>query len=317
MNDYCEIPIGEIAEKLGIKVKGKSARCYNKSAHKSGDLHPSLVFYPNSYKCMACGVNGNSIELIKEVTNCDFQEALNWIKYNFPSPGKYCNKIDNTRSVSNKDIQIYNDFISLCELDQQHLDYLQSRGLSNLSLEYGVTSVTKHIGKELRKLYKIEDLIHSGLYSTNRNNKPYFTFFNHTLIFPFRYYESVYFIQGRTIRKDIKPKYRNLSKEILYPYNVNILTHPDIWGEDILIAEGCIDTLSLLEKSYNAVGIIGAHNFKKGWVRLFTEYEVNPIIALDNDATGIIGAKKIMEHFNKNLTRVELAAGDWNDSICD
>ena len=63
-------PITTVAAALGLEVAGRKARCYNAAAHKSGtDETPALVFFPDSnrFKCFACGVYGDAIDLVQAV----------------------------------------------------------------------------------------------------------------------------------------------------------------------------------------------------------------------------------------------------------
>lgn len=64
----------------------------------------------------------------------------------------------------------------------------------------------------------------------------------------------------------------------------------------VVICEGEIDCLTLLQSGINAVGSPGAGLFKKSWVKLFSH--VGKIyIAFDNDIAGIEGAKKLAEEY--------------------
>ena len=129
------------------------------------------------------------------------------------------------------------------------------------------------------------------------------------------YEDDIVYIQGRTI-EEAKPKYINLPKEIAYPYNVNLLLHPDIGGESVRICEGIIDTLTVLDAGDNAVGILGANNFKSKWVKLFDKYDVDPIIALDSDKPGDDGAETLANIFKRDMKRESpVNSKDWNGSI--
>ena len=75
------IDIAELAQSLGLTVKGKSARCYNAQAHAHGDRTPSLSFYKGQngagrYQCFACGVSGTALDLYMAVRGVDLQTAV-------------------------------------------------------------------------------------------------------------------------------------------------------------------------------------------------------------------------------------------------
>ena len=77
------------------------------------------------------------------------------------------------------------------------------------------------------------------------------------------------------------PRYHSPKGESVHLYNPLGLGPPD---EDVWIAEGELDTLSLVVSGVPAVGILGTKNFKKEWIHLFAQAEV--VLALDNDQAG-------------------------------
>ena len=335
LNYLYKIPTREVALKLGIKVaSNKSAHCFNPQKHKNNDANPPLIFgNNNTWNCAVCSFNfngkpyGNNIDLVKEYLGIDFKETLNWFSSNFNFSNSEYNIQSNKEYHRNhsrltpRDIEIYNDFIRLSgKIEGAYLQYLLDRKLSKFIIdEYKITNVKINVTEKLKQLYDIDALIDSGIFSVSRKNKqPYFTFKNHPIVFPFYYSDDVIFLQGRSINNQ-RIKYKNLPKEILFPYNVNILLHPDITYENVLITEGVIDTLSLLDKNINAVGIIGAKNFKKEWIDLFNIYEVNPVIALDEDQRFKESETKLPNIFNKPLDRIypsDFGDGkDWNEIL--
>ena len=53
------------------------------------DSNPSLSINDTGYKCFGCGIHGNGPELIKQVKKYSFQEALNWLEFEYgiiPTP---------------------------------------------------------------------------------------------------------------------------------------------------------------------------------------------------------------------------------------
>lgn len=70
------IPIVGVADKLGLKRRGKSALC---CFHN--DRTPSLSFHRNRFRChaLSCGRRGNVLDLIVGFFGCDLRGALNWL----------------------------------------------------------------------------------------------------------------------------------------------------------------------------------------------------------------------------------------------
>ena len=66
-----DLPIEEVAERLGITVKRHKALC---PFHD--DKHPSLSFKvsKNTYRCFVCGASGGTIDLVMRHLNNDFKD---------------------------------------------------------------------------------------------------------------------------------------------------------------------------------------------------------------------------------------------------
>ena len=101
--------IKQAAEKLGFDVKGNLTNCFNKSGHKNGDQKPSLFLYENSYRCLACGITGNKAELVKQILNVDYPEAMQWLGEDNTSiitkPKNYKKPEINPEPINNKIIE--------------------------------------------------------------------------------------------------------------------------------------------------------------------------------------------------------------------
>lgn len=75
-----EIPVEEVAEKLGLRVQRHHALCFMHDDH-----HPSLVFFPstNRWKCYVCNSWGDTISLVMKYNNQNFLEACVWLSREF------------------------------------------------------------------------------------------------------------------------------------------------------------------------------------------------------------------------------------------
>ncbi|HPN14754.1 MAG TPA: CHC2 zinc finger domain-containing protein [bacterium] len=74
------VPIMEVAQSVlqGIKRSGNSYKALC-PFHK--EKTPSFTLYPeaNSYYCFGCGVHGDTIDLIRNLNNCDFKQAVAYL----------------------------------------------------------------------------------------------------------------------------------------------------------------------------------------------------------------------------------------------
>ena len=71
-----DLPIEEVAERLGMEVKMHKALCPFHDDH-----HASLSFSVrrNTYRCFVCGEHGDTISLVMKVLRKGFREAAEWL----------------------------------------------------------------------------------------------------------------------------------------------------------------------------------------------------------------------------------------------
>ena len=71
-----DLPIEEVAERLGMEVKMHKALCPFHDDH-----HASLSFSMrrNTYRCFVCGEHGDTISLVMKLLRKNFREATEWL----------------------------------------------------------------------------------------------------------------------------------------------------------------------------------------------------------------------------------------------
>ena len=71
-----EIPIEEVASRLGLDVRQHKALCPFHADH-----HPSLSFNvrKNTYRCFVCDAHGGTIDLAMRLLGKDFRDACRWL----------------------------------------------------------------------------------------------------------------------------------------------------------------------------------------------------------------------------------------------
>lgn len=86
--DFDLIDVSELVQKLGIKydAKSKNYHCINSKAHEKNDKNGSMGIDEKSgaFHCFACGISGKRLELVEQALNLSSQDALKWLKENFP-----------------------------------------------------------------------------------------------------------------------------------------------------------------------------------------------------------------------------------------
>ncbi len=71
-----DLPIEEVAERLGMEVRGHKALCPFHDDH-----HASLSFHirRNTFRCFVCDAHGGTIDLVMHCLHKDFLEACSWL----------------------------------------------------------------------------------------------------------------------------------------------------------------------------------------------------------------------------------------------
>ncbi len=346
-------PILSVARDLGLEVQHNRFRCPHPEGHSHGDRTPSVTLWPERgfFKCWVCdNVKGDVIDLIRAVKGLGFSEAVDFLNRGggrtghgsvphhhgaqpaapaqtelfrempgLTAPAAQTSINDPNRSAAwdmesdQRRRQCLESFLSLCvEVRGKAASWLRKRRIFQKTWatqrlrtvgDYGAVSdllSTRFLPAQLRD---------SGLF----NAEGHLRFYRHPLILPYfdAQGEAVY-LQARAIDPEIKPKELSLAGPIPCPYNARLLD-----GEPghLYLCEGVIDTLTLLEAGFPAVGIPGAANFKPAWTAMFRKKSV--YVAFDADAAGEAGATKtiaLLSAEGVETHRLAIPAGkDIND----
>jgi DNA primase len=317
------IDIKDVYQALGYELRGghSNARCFS-TAHAKGDRNPSLGLdtKANRFKCFACGIQGDTIELVKRARGLDFKEATEWLADTFNAPiSRITDKpakryIDRPNSpikaptsvqlelIRNPDytysrpehIAIYEAFMKYTnEPNDQLLEWWHGRGLSDdLLKRANWRSITKQTWQKLALDYTSKQLLEAGLL-TERPNGLTPLFYNHSVAVPFYDSDGLIYLRARSLDPETKAKYlppRNTSPPI---YNYQTIAEYD-GSRPLYITESETDALALNELGETALALGGgqkhpdslvvrelAHLITNG---LTPKIQVN--IAVDRDATG-------------------------------
>lgn len=294
----------DIALKLGLKIdRNNKTIC---PFHK--DTNPSLSFNikENYYHCFSCGASGDNIKLVKNILNCSFNEAINFITGNNLKIQNNLNRYNKNTEYKNinntKYSDIYNKFIELLD-NNDAIYYLKKRNITKKQvIENKIKNLPydkkeqSNIIKKLLINYNEENLIKSGIVIKNEKyNNLYLFHYRHRLIIPYFNLDgyTINSIQGRTIDEDIKPKYlfnKYASNSI---YNINKLGNI----QDVIICEGVIDALSLERLGYVSIALSGTSK-----INILENYNIlnkyNIYSFSDNDRAGNKLIKDIYKYSN-------------------
>ena len=305
-------PILEVAAALELPVEGRRCRCFNGSGHVGGDDRtPSLQFYEDDgrFFCFGCHIGGDAVDLVRKLRGWSFPQAVEFLA-GLPNAQERATAHEASQDnnlVELRPERALQGFSALYEASVMVSSataggsYLAGRGIDPvLAAGHGVRELASTWGGDsLGECSSTEDFDAAGLISRSGG----FMFARHPLLFFYLDGDRPVFVQGRCLASNTTPKeLRPRRLPCPVPYNVNVLEHsPD----EVWIAEGCIDTLSLLRMGYPAVGVPGAQAFRDEWFAQF-EGVRQTIICFDNDVPGQQAAGELSTRFRLRGIRAKV-----------
>jgi len=306
-------PILDVLKELGVEVLHNRFRCPNNISHAHGDRTPSVSVSPDRgmFKCWVCpDIKGDVISAVRLFQGLTFAEALKFLSQRSQNnlgelkispfvtpisksakPEKKIPKPILTDESNSQRREIIRALLQHCKpISGKVAMYLQKRRVFKRtwdSQRLRMIDDYASISQKLANEFSLDLLEQSGIF----NPAGHLRFYRHTLLFPyFDQAGQAIYLQARSIDPETKPKELSLAGAIPIPYNIRVLD--EVPGQ-IYLCEGVIDTLTLIEQGFPAVGVPGTGNFKPAWVTLFKNKTVH--VAFDPDAPGESGAKKAMD----------------------
>lgn len=313
------LSITQVAERLGHHVVHGKFRCPYAMRHAHGDRTPSVSISESRglFNCWVCpDVRGDVFKLVEISRNLDFRGAVEWLRGEFfpetiPEPGTSQNRVVQSFSAVASPIKMVREepkpemdplfrariilafFEMLAPVEgTQAAAWLIKRRIFKKTWDaMRLRTIVDYdaVNRGLLEKFGLENLQKAGLFNENGNLR----YYKHRLLFPYLDAKIVpRYFQARTLDPDTKPKELNLRGVVPFPYNVSLLDGKPGW---IYLCEGVVDTLTLIDRGFPAVGIPGVKSFKPEWVALFREKRV--IVCLDEDEAGRAGSQAILEIF--------------------
>jgi len=282
-------PILDVAAALDLTLVGRRAHCFNEDGHAGGrDENPSLTFFPDyqRFKCYSCGVHGDSIDLVRQVRDLSFLEAVDWLQGQFgASKGTLASPTSSPPATRNtpdlEAIEVYRRLYEAAtppSADSEEGIYLtEQRGLDlDVAAAHGVRVITNPwVFSQIDQ----QSLDSAGLLSRDGN----FLFTNHRLLFFFLDGDRPVYMCGRDVTGRSRAKELSPARlQCPVPFNRNVLaTDPD----SVCICEGPIDTLSAVQLGHPAIGVPGTSGFCDEWFQLLRPVPCVKVL-FDNDESG-------------------------------
>ncbi|MCR5029776.1 MAG: toprim domain-containing protein [Fibrobacter sp.] len=305
------ISITQVAERLGHRVIRGKIRCPYAMRHAHGDRTPSVSISESKglFNCWVCpDVRGDVIKLVEISKNLDFKGAVSWLQNefrlsagegneSFPAPMiKVVHKAPEPEIdpiLRAKIILAFFEMLSPVE-GSPAAPWLVKRRIFKKTWEkmrLRVITDYDRVNRSLLDQFGLEVLQKAGLF----NDKGNLRYYKHRLLFPYLDKKVIpRYFQARSIEPDTQPKELNLRGQVPFPFHVSLLDGEPGW---IYLCEGCVDTLTLIDRGFPAVGIPGVKSFKPEWANLFKNKNV--IVCLDQDEAGRAGARVVVDLLQK------------------
>ena len=327
------LSITAVAQALGIDVVRGKFRCFFPQRHVHGDRTPSVSISEERglFRCWVCDdVRGDVISLVQQYRGCSFLEALGWLKETYPflvsgshrgGPAIESRVSAGEEYVASEPIPVKaKELIPEEERKKVVLSFLKMLAPvdGTPAAAYLVRrkiykpmwdkmllrTITDYDGlnRRLKETYSMDVLQHVGLF----NDKGNLRYYKHPLIFPYLDTQNrASHFQARAIDRTVEPKELHLRGTVPFPYNMSALNGRQGW---IYLCEGVIDTLTLLQRKIDAVGIPGVRSFKVEWLPLFKNKNV--VLCLDHDEAGRTGMEYLQGVFgNAGIRTIILGDG--------
>lgn len=326
------INIRDVYQALGYEFRGghSNARCFS-PAHAKGDRNPSLGLdtRANRFKCFACGIQGDTIELVMQARRLDFKQATEWLADAFNAPISRINDKPNKRYIDRPNsppraptrltqepirnstydyelpehIDVYRAFFEYTsDPSDELLAFWRGRGLSDdLLKQANWRTITKQTWQTMAKEFSPKQLLEAGIL-TERPNGLTPLFYKHTVAVPFYDTNGLIYLRARTLDPTARAKYlapRGTSAPI---YNYQTVVEYDD-TRPLYVTESETDALALNELGETALALVGgqkhidslvvrelAHLITNG---LSPKIEVN--IVADRDTTGEVFFKSVAD----------------------
>lgn len=322
-----QIPISDVAEALNLDLsRKKMIKCFKGHDTKT----PSLSFNlkENYFNCFGCGIAGGPISLVIEYYECTFLEACHWLDEHFLySTGKKLKlrtpiyrKINDSKTRFNADSEIYTWVMENISLSESIIDYFRSKRSIDEGIlrSFNIKDIQdpQQFFNLAKEKWGIERLVNCGLW-VNDNGRNRATWWEHVIVFPF--YDqrgNITYLQGRYVNNRNDIRWMNLAGVKSTIFNEIVLKNIK-YGDRLIITEGLTDAISLVQLGINAIGIMGASNFKSSYVPMLKNYDL--YVAADNDSGGTKFFQKIQEAFRhvKTVKCIEFPDeyNDVNDAL--
>ena len=258
------------------------------------------------YYCFGCHKSGDVITFIREIESLDFNDAVKFLAERAHMPLPEINyddqKVKEQKRQKEAVLNILRDTAMFYVKNlrtpqaQKHVEYLKKRKLTDETvLKFGIgasldfDTLPRFL---IEKGYSYQDMLLAGVVDEKRGR--YFDSLGGRLIIPMiNQFNQVIAFVGRLLEKSDFAKYKNTKETIVFSkgntlFNINNLKKlkNEKGLDSIIIVEGHIDVISLVQAGFrNVVASMGTA-FTKNQARLLRRFADKIFISYDGDFAG-------------------------------
>lgn len=298
-----------ISEDVELNSRHKGFCPFHEETKPSFSVEPGKQFF----RCFGCGVGGDVIRFLQLKQGLSFPEALRTLAERVgitvaELPAELAAEIERQRAKTDM-LQEAAEYYHAALTDEIKEYLIKKRGfkeetISEFRLGYAEGGLREHLES---KDYPAELCRETGLIREDGQD-----FFYRVVTIPYCCRGEVKLIRART-----HPDQEDKFYFPLKGYGLQLYNEDDLRGADeVIIAEGEFDTLTIKQWGYNVVGVPGAMGFKKEWASKFNHCKLVYIV-FDSDKAGIKGAKHIASLIGEKAKIAALPESlDLNDWYC-
>lgn len=307
------------------------------------DRTPSFSVSPskNICKCFSCGEGGTAVHFIMKHEQLSYYEALKYLakKYNIEVHEREMTDEEKVLESERESMFIINEYARTYFMNLLHehpegksvgLTYFKERGfrddiISKFELGYSLEERNAFSSDALKRGYKKDFLIKTGLAGGGENNSSLYDRFRGRVIFPVHTLSGkVVAFGGRILRKSDKlAKYINSPESDIYSksrelYGLFYAKKAIVKADSCFLVEGYTDVLSMHQAGIENVVSSSGTALTAGQIRLIRRFSQNMTVLYDGDAAGITAALRgidLLLEEGLNVKVVLLPKGEDPDSF--
>ena len=307
------------------------------------DRTPSFSVSPskNICKCFSCGEGGTAVHFIMKHEQLSYYEALKYLakKYNIEVHEREMTDEEKVLESERESMFIINEYARTYFKNLLHehpegksigLTYFKERGfrddiINKFELGYSLEERNAFSADALKRGYKIDFLVKTGLSGGGENNSSLYDRFRGRVIFPVHTLSGkVVAFGGRILRNSDKlAKYINSPESDIYSksrelYGLFFAKKAIVKADSCFLVEGYTDVLSMHQAGIENVVSSSGTALTSGQIRLIRRFSQNMTVLYDGDAAGITAALRgidLLLEEGLNVKVVLLPKGEDPDSF--